>query len=98
MTRTKQINSPIQHQFNKTTMTDENGEIWIQTSPGNWIKSETYNADKEKGERLKLYYDIAYMTIAQIKQRLQDLGQEIDGPQKNLRKRDYVKKLRRVLC
>jgi len=97
MARTKQIKSSTNQEFQITTMTDENGQIWVQTHPGNWIKIETYNGIKERGYRLKLRDDIVLMTISQIKQRLEDLGQGFTGSQKHLRKKHYVEKLRSVL-
>ena len=95
MVRTKQIKRVAQGEFEKNTMTDENGQTFVEMSPGNWIDEETYNKNKERGQKLKLFHDIAQMTIVQIKQRLQELGEEITG--KNLRKKDYVEKLRSAL-
>ena len=43
MARTKQIKSVVQDEFQKKTMTDENGETFVEMSPGNWIKLDTYN-------------------------------------------------------
>ena len=95
MARTKQTKPETQGEFQKKMRIDENGETFVETIPGNWIKLDTSNDIKERGNRMKLYYDIALMTIPQLKQRLQELGQNIAG--KNLRKKHFVEKLRKAL-
>ena len=99
MTRTKQSNrQPLSSQsFENKTMTDEDGQTWVETKPGNWIKSEVFLASQERLRRIKLRADVDLMNISQIKHKLKDLGQEITDPPRNWRKKDWVEKLRSVL-
>ena len=46
MGRTKQIKPVTQVEFQKKTMTDENGKTFVEISPGNWIDEEIYKSIK----------------------------------------------------
>lgn len=93
MTRTKQINSiKIREQeHQKKTFTDENGEFWIETLPGNWIslnkyesQQEEYRLEREEKEKLK---KINCLTVPQLKQKLKNLGIPTNGRKAVLVKR-----------